>query len=128
MTLCKVHGCWANAEAEIAPNPEFPALKIPLCTEHEHAVANGEPWLMDAARGGPGGTAGPAIPGYTILMGEDMPPVAHSVGLSRTTSHAPGAKITLRYETPSGLVSSEFWVSESQGHLLGEFFGAQETI
>jgi hypothetical protein len=121
MTHCTVLRCSGEAETVLGPRPGSEPFALPVCAAHQHAIANGAPWLLDGDMGVPVEN-GPTAAGLTIRMGADFPAIIRQTSLTATTGHTPGVRISLTYDTPEGPGSAEFWMSEEQGRLLGEFF------
>lgn len=121
MTHCTVLRCSSEAETVFRPHSEYEPFALPVCDAHNHAIANGAPWLLDGDMGVPV-EDGPTAPGVTIRMGADLPATIQQISLTRTPGHTPGVRISLTYETHEGPGSTELWMTEEQGRMVGEFF------
>lgn len=121
MTHCTVLRCSSEAETGFNPLPGNETPALPVCGAHHRALTHGVPWLLDGDMGVPG-ESGPTVAGVTIRMGADFPATVHQTSLMRTTGHAPGVRISLMYGSHEGPGSTEFWMTEDQGRILGEFF------
>jgi hypothetical protein len=121
MTNCTVLRCSSEAEAVLRPHPEYEPFALPVCGAHDKAIAAGVPWLLDGDMGVPV-ESGPPTAGVTIRMGADFPAVIQQTSLTRMTGHIPGLRLSFVFETHEGPSSAEFWMTEEQGRMFGEFF------